>query len=187
MNFAQAVAEVLETTKRPDLIGRIRREVNSSISFYCLDSEFPRDFSEQEITLNPNEYAQTFALSEMTRFRKFKYLRRAAKYFLSPVSTEDIAKACYTGDKYYIAGSIVNIAMRALSPTLSVGFYSYPPLLTDSSEPFWLLEQSPYMVIDRTCASIFKSIGDEKSFQTHRADAADQYLSFRKDIFKTGT
>ena len=183
MNFAQTVAEVVETTKRPDLINRIRRAVNSSISFYCLDNEFSRDFQEQIITLDPLEYTQSFALSEMVRFRKFKYLRRGdTKKYLSVVGHEEMIKGCTISDKYYIAGLNVNISLKARAATLDVGYYMHPPLITDDTEQFWLLDVSPFMVIDRACAAVFRSIGDEKSMQTHAISARESYLAARKDL-----
>lgn len=181
MNFTEAVEEVKVTVKRPDLISRIRREVNSAITFYCLENDFPRDYSEQVIALNAQEYTQAFALSSMTRFRKFKYLRRAEKKFLTVVADSEMFAGCYLEDKYYIAGSNVNISMAAKSATLDVGYYSYPPVLSDGSPTFWMLDLNPYMIIDRACAAVFKVIGDEKSLQAHAASARESYLAFRKD------
>jgi hypothetical protein len=183
MNFTQVVAEVVETIKRPDLINRARREVNSSISFYCLDNEFSRDFQEQIIVLDPLEYTQSFALSDMTRFRKFKYLRRGdTKKYLSVISDEEMIKGCTINDKYYIAGLNVNVSLKARAATLDVGYYMHPPILTDNAPEFWLLDVSPFMVVDRACAAVFRSIGDEKSMQTHAISARESYLTARKDL-----
>lgn len=186
MNFTDAVNEVKETTKRPDLLSRIRREVNSAISFYCLDNEFSRDFAEQEIALDPNEFRQSFLISSMTRFRKFKYLRRAPNKFLTEVTSDDLKNGCYTNDKWYIAGSNVNISMLAATSTLSVGYYMHPPVLNDGSPDFWLLEVAPFMIIDKACSQIFKTIGDERSMKTHLQDAATGYEALRKDQAKRG-
>jgi hypothetical protein len=183
MNFTEVVAEVVETVKRPDLINRVRREVNSAVSFYCLDNEFSRDFEEQIITLDPNEYTQSFAIGDMTRFRKFKYIRRGGTdKYLNIISTEEMLKGCTDSDKYYIAGLNVNISLKKKSATLDIGYFMHPPLLSASNGTFWLLEVTPYMVIDRACAAVFRSIGDEKSMQTHAISARESYLAARKDL-----
>lgn len=182
MNFLQAVNEVLESTKRPDKINTIRREINAAISFYCLDNEFARDYVEQAIPLDSGEYTQSFALSDLTRFRKFKFLKRGGtKDFLTKLSDNEMTKGLDRCNKYYVVGSSVNISLRQLADSLDVGFWTYPPVLKDADE-FWLLDVSPYMIIDRASAAIFKDIGDEKSFQVHRGYATEHYMAARKDL-----
>lgn len=184
MLFSEAVAEVVSIVKRPDLASAARREVNSAISFYCLENEFPRDFTEQIVTLNAQEYVQSFALSLLTRFRRFKYLKRqATQEFLGRFSEAEMVKGCVLADKYYVVGTNVNVSMRKLAAGLDVGYFQYPPLLTgvDGSNNFWLLDVSPYMIVDRACAAIFRSIGDERSMRVHAEDAGQSYLAFRKD------
>lgn len=183
MNFTEVVTEVVEATKRPDKISIARREVNAAISFYCLDNECPRDFVEQQIVLDAQAYTQSFSITDMTRFRKFKYLRRARGKYLDLVSIDDMKQDLYC-DRYYIAGNTVNISLEKVSATLDIGYYSYPPHLSDSEASFWLLDHAPYMVIDRACAAVFKQIGDEKSFQAHSSAAAEHYRAFRKDLAK---
>jgi hypothetical protein len=182
MNFLEAYNEVLETVKRPDLSSRIRREVNAAISFYCLDNEFSRDYVEQSVALDAQEYTQSFALSLLERFRKFKYIKRGGtKKHLSVISEAEMFKGCTESDKYYIVGTNVNVSLKALAATLDVGFYTYPAILS-GEDTFWLLDIAPYMIIDRACASLFRSIGDEKSMQTHAASAREHYMASRKDF-----
>lgn len=182
MNFTEAVAEVVDTVKRPDKISLIRREVNAAIVFFCSDSDFPRDYAEQAVNLDPQEYTQAFALTDLERFRKFKYVRRAPGKFLTPVADSDLTKGCEFVDRYYQVGSNINVALAALSPKLDVGYYKYPAMLTDDAPLHWLLDMQPYMVIDRACAAVFRGIGDEKSMQVHAGEARLSYLAFRKDI-----
>jgi hypothetical protein len=184
MDFTQAVSEVVDIIKRPDLINKARREVNSAISFYTLDNEFKRDYKEQAITLDGQEYTQQFLLSVMTRFRKFHYLKRGGtKKYLSLFSDAEMKAGCTDRDKYYIAGTAVNISLAALAATLDVGYFMYPPVLTDSSlnRDHWLLEVAPYLIIDRAAAVTFRNIGDEKSMQAYAASAKEAYLAMRKD------
>jgi hypothetical protein len=184
MNFTEAVNEVVTATRRPEKINRIRAKVNAAISFYCLDNEFPRDFNEQAIALNATEYTQAFDLSLLTRFRKFKFVKRGGtKNYLTVPSDKQIFEGCDLRDKYYIAGTNVNLYLAALSSSLDVGYYQYPALLNDVDNPsHWLLDVAPWMIIDRACAEIFREIGEDRDFKTMRDSAYEQYMAARKDL-----
>lgn len=184
MNFTQAVNEVVGIIKRPDLIASARREINSAIMFYCLDNHFARDFVEQSITLDAQQYTQSFSLNDLTRFRDFEYLKiGGTKAFLSKVSETERKAGCFTSNKYYIAGTNVNVSLRSLSASLDVGYYSYPPLLTNE-DTHWMLDIQPYMIIDRACSVLFKTIGDERSMNAHRSSAGELYMAARKDLIR---
>jgi hypothetical protein len=185
MNFTEAVTEVLLAVKRPDKIDRARAKINAAITFYCLDNEFSRDFTEQAITLDAQEYTQSFTLDVMTRFRKFKYIKRGGtKDFLTLLGNAEREAKCDWQDRYYIAGLNVNIYLKVLAGTLDVGYYSYPPVLNDTTDnnSHWLLDVAPWMIIDRAIGEIFREIGDEKSFQVMSASAREQYMAARKDL-----
>lgn len=185
MNFTEVVSEVVSIIKRPDKIADVRREVNSSIRFYCLDNTFARDFEEQSIVLDANEYTQSFSLASLTRFRTFRYIKRGGTVeYLDLLGTDEIFKKQNKCDKYYIVGDNVNISMRKLAAALDVGYWKFPPILSDdsASNTFWLMDMQPFMIIDRTCATLFRNLGDEKSMQTHAASAREGYLACRKDL-----
>jgi hypothetical protein len=185
MNFTQAVSEVVGITKRPDKLSDARREVNSAISFYCLDNTFANDFVEQSVALDATQYDQSFSKTLLTRFRTFKYIKRGGtSEYLTRLSDQELGKKMDKCDKFYEVGTNVNISMRKLAATLDVGYWAYPPLLTDelNNNAFWMLDLAPYMIIDRAAAAIFRSIGDEKSFQTQRSSAIEAYMAFRKDM-----
>lgn len=182
MNFLQAVAEVVETTKRPDKINIIRREINAAISFYCLDNnDFPRDFIEQSIPLVATAYTQGFSLTLLTRYRKVKYIKRGGtREFLTRLTDTEMYKGMDKCNKFYEVGSSINVSLSKLSSTLDIGYYTYPPIL-EEDDSFWLLDIVPFMIIDRACAAIFKDIGDEKSYSVHKAQADVAYVGFVRD------
>jgi hypothetical protein len=181
MNFEEAVAEVKLTTKRPDKLNLIRRKVNAAISFFSMDSNFKRDYAEQTVTLNPLEYTQSFALSLLPRFRNFHYLKLAGtKIFLKVLPDDELFKKCNNSSRYYIAGDDVNVSLPELTAGLDVGYFKYPATLT-GEDTHWMLDMSPYMIIDWASAEIFKDIGDDKSFRDMRATARELYLAFRKN------
>lgn len=185
MLFSEVVNEVRLIIKRPELDNQIKRQVNAAISIFCTDADLARDFAEASVSLNGAEYSQAFAISGLTRFRKFVYLKRGGtNKYLKRLSPQEMADGCADrSDKFYEVGTNVNIYLKALANTLDVGYMMYPPLLTGSStnDSFWMLEVSPYMVIDKAAASLFNQIGDTEGFRTHSGSANESYRAFRKD------
>jgi hypothetical protein len=182
MNYLQAVNEIHATTKRPDKANLARRKINAAISFYSLDNEFRRDYAEQSVTLVATEYTQAIALSELTRFRKFHYIKLGGtKKFLTPIPDSELFKPCVNSSRYYIAGSSFYVSLPSLASTLDVGYFQYPAVLLEDTDTNWMLDIAPFMIIDWAIGEVFKDIGDEKSFATHRASSREQYLAFRRD------
>lgn len=185
MLFSTAVTEVRLIIKRPELDNQIKRQLNAAISLFCLDTEFTSDFAEQSIALDAAELSQAFAKSTMTRFRKFKYLKRGGtNYYLTRLSDAEVVNGCTDRrDKFYEVGTNVNIFLKNYASTLDVGYMMYPPLLTGSvdNNEFWLLDMAPYMVIDKAASNLFRNIGDTESANYHANAAREAYAAFRKD------
>lgn len=184
MNFTEVVTEVLGIVKRPDKIADIRREVNAAINWCCNETEFARDLTELSVPVDASLYTQSLPLDTFLRFRKFKYVKPpAVKWYLNATAPERIfaggAESCNT---YYIAGNNIVIKTNGLQSALLVGWYSYPPTLTDAAPTFWLLDASPYMIIDRAAAKVFANIGDDASAKKHMDFFAVAWLSARRDL-----
>lgn len=184
MNFTEVVAEVIGIIKRPDKIADVRREVNASISFCCMDTEFARDLTEISTPVLNTAYVQSLPLTLFARFRKFKYLKvPGARNYLTPTGPDKIFENCKEAtDTYYIAGDNVIIKTRSLQTNLLVGWYSFPPTLTDALPTFWLLDASPYMIIDRAASKVFANIGDDASASKHMNLFTPAWLSARRDL-----
>lgn len=187
MNFTQTVAEVMSIVKRPDKLVDIRREVNSAINHFCTDTHFVRDLAEVNIAIDAAEYTQAVALSGLTRFRKEWYVKlggtKKRLTAADPAMLWD--EGCDLRNKYYIVGDSMNLYLSTLVSSVDIGYYKYPPVLTDASPDFWMLDLSPYMVIDRAASKIFTSIGDTQSAQRHEAFAVAAYQSARRDYGHT--
>lgn len=183
MNFSQVVTEVASIVKRPDKLLDIRREVNAAVNQFSTDANFDFDKVEVSPTLVATEYTQALALSLFPRFRKFDYIKRGGTtYFLSRLTRAELIKTnCDMRDKYYIVGSNVNLSLSTLANTVDVCYYQSPPLLTDAAPDFWMLEKSPYMVIDRAAAKIFTVIGDQDSALRHERFAVSAFMTAQKD------
>lgn len=183
MNFTEIVAEVTTITQRPDLILHARRAVNSAVNFFCVEANFARDLSEDAFTVSESEYIHSIALSEFERFRKFRYIKPAThNCMVNAISPEDIFKGGQQAKNcYYIVGSEVKINLPYLTPELLIGWFQYPPILTDLEPDFWLLEVSPFMIIDKAAATIFRQIGQNQESGVHEQSAAMAFTSARRD------
>lgn len=180
MNFTAVVAEVLSIVKRQDKILDIRREVNAAVSFYCQDADFKRDLEEVAFAIDPQQYTANIPYSSLTRFRKFRYIKQGRCY-LNEIMTSRIQECGSLANTYYMAGSGIRYSLSALSATLDLAYFQYPPVLTDAAPTFWLLDLNPYMVIDRAAGKIFVNIGDDKSARDHESAANVSYLGWRQD------
>lgn len=184
MNFTDVVAEVSRITKRPDLLLDIRRNVNAAINFCCIEGNFARDFVEDTYPIDNTLYAQSILLSEFERWRKFRYIRPDnRKCYIEQLAPEKVfspsgKEQC---DVYYVQGDSVVLKLKALSSNLLIGHFRYPPILTDASPDFWLLDVSPFMIIDKAAAQIFKNIGNNTEQTSHEADFRIAFASAMRD------
>lgn len=183
MNFDAVVQEVLGIIKRPDKITDVKREVNAAINFCCNESEFARDLVEVSYPIDNTLYTQNIALSEFPRFRKFFYIKPpTVRYYLEPITPNRIFENCKEAvNSYYVAGDDVVIKTSSLHATLLIGYYRYPSVLSGANT-FWLLDASPYMIIDRAAAKVFANMGDDASAKKHEAFFNLAWLSARKDL-----
>lgn len=184
MNFSEVVQEVVNITKRPDKLAEIRTQVNAAINFCCIEIEFGRDLEEVLYPLSdPSAYIHSIPLTEFIRWRKFCYIKApSSKHCLQQRDPDKIFEAGKEArDVFYIAGNEVKISLCATSPSLIIGYFRYPPVLTDSSPDFWLLEVSPYMIIDKACASIFLGVGNNTEASSHLVSFNNAFTSARRD------
>lgn len=182
MNFTEAVNEVLAIVKRPDKILDIRREVNAAVNFFCADTDFKRDVEEVLLAIDPLQYSQNLPYTSFTRFRKVQFMKRGGtREYLTLLEAKTMPAANCSLDKFYLAGSGIRINMAKLAANLDIGYFQYPPTLTDAAGTFWLLDVSPYMVIDRAASKIFVNIGDTASATPHANSSSAAYLAFRSD------
>lgn len=181
MNFTEIVAEILSTTGRPDKLSVIRREVNSAIAIFAQDGDFARCLNELVVAINPAEYTQAIAMSQFPRHRKFSYIKRAGtRQYLKKLDLANLAKNdCDLRDKYYVAGSNLNISMTTVASSLDVGYYQHPPILTDNSPDYWLLEGAWPAVLNRAAGKVFDDIGDPAEATRLERQAVAAWLGFR--------
>lgn len=180
MLFTAAVNEVINITKRPDKILDIRREINAAVNMFCADADFTQDVQEQLLAINPLLFGQNIPYTSLTRFRKMQFLKRAGTYeYLTELQAKKLTSLEDSKDKWYMAGTGIRTNMCKLASALDIGYYQFPPILTDAEGIFWLLAQSPYMVIDRAAGKIFINLGDKASADIHLQASAQAFAVFR--------
>lgn len=191
MDFAQAIAEVITITARPDKSAEIATALNASIAFYTSKAEFARDLVETSLPIDPNEYGGTLQFNNanpvlVTRFRKFKYVKAYGQVgYLLPISSDKIfTPGGFTQrDVFYVGGNNITYVLKSLAPSLEVGYYQYPQVLdANTNKDHWMLELMPYAVIDRAAARIFRSIGDDSSAAQYNASSAELFSVHKHDF-----
>lgn len=187
MDFTTAIAEVRNIVKRPDKQVEMAFQLNRAISFFTLKADFSKDLVESSLPIDPTLYGQTISLSTFPRFRKLKYLKpTSARYYLTEIG---IDKVLTPGEsiqlnRYFIAGSDLTITLSKLDSSLEIGYYTYAPILTETSpnNTHWMLDIMPYAVIEKAASKIFQSIGDDASARLYEGSATEFFLAARRDF-----
>lgn len=187
MNFSDAVAEVIAITVRPDRIEEAKSAINWAISYCCLKSNFAQDLAEGTLIIDPHFYGDTIDFSaQVTRFRKFKYIKpTGVKKYLRPIGSDQIfVPASYMQkDVYYVAGMNITYVLSALHPSLEIGYYQYPQILDGVTHTdHFLLDITPWAIIDLACARVFRSIGDSESFREYQTMGDELFKVARRDF-----
>lgn len=181
MNYSALVTEVMATIRRPDKILDVGREINAALIAFSADYDFPRDIEEVTVSIDPIELSQQVKYNLIPRFRKFQYMKRAGtREFLCPLDPKKIfQRDCDLADKYYFIGDGVRISMTRAAPALDIGYWQYPPMLSDAWPDHWFLDNGWPVIYDRACAKIFAGIGDEASAGRHERNALNAFAAFR--------
>lgn len=186
MILSEAVTEVINIVKRPDKITEAAFQLNRAISFFTLKGEFSDDLVESTLSIDPASYGQVVDISSLTRFRKFAYVQPTGKrYYIAETNADKILVpgGSVQPNKYFLAGTNLTITLSELTPTLEVGYYRYPAVLT-SPETNWMLTKHPYMLIEYAASRIFNSVGDETSAAMYEKSALEYYKTMRADTAK---
>lgn len=181
MNFNDIVAQVIAITKRPDKIAAARREVNGAVLFFSTDADFPRDLSEVSVPLAANELTQEISFTLLPRMRKVQYIKRGGTMdMLRPLGkTEVLSREISMANRYYTVGQGIRVCVASASSSLDIGYWQFPPYLTEASPDHWQLEGNWAAILDRAAAKVFADIGDDASAQKHERYAVTAYLAFR--------
>lgn len=184
MNFAEVVAEVIRMTERPDKIIDIKRNVNAAINFCVTEGNFSRDLEEDEYDLVPTSYTQSIDVADLTRFRKVQYIRPSTHTkYLTHLTADKVfspsgKEAC---NVFYQSGDSIKMKLNKLSPTALIGHFRYAPTLVNDDDEFWLLELSPYMIIDKAAAITYAQVGNKAESDKHEGQFSISFVSAVRD------
>lgn len=183
MNFTEVVSEVLRIVERPDKLRDIQREVNAAINSYSADTFFAGDFVELNLPTT-DQLAFAIPLTDTPRLRSIKYIKRGAtKIFLIKITSQMLFDSkCDLRNTYYLAGNSIKINLAEPTTSIDIGYYEFPPFLTDAAPQHWMLDGYWPMVVDRAAARVFLSLGDDSSARLHESAANAAYLSVRQKL-----
>lgn len=188
MNFTSIVSSVMGTLKRPDKINDIRREVNAAILHFSSMDNFSEDIQEVQYSLPiAGSEAIINTASEFTRFRKIAYIKiSGTKIYVKPLDSLVPEPCADLRNKYYQAGVNLNINLSQSATHLDIGYYQYPPVLSDASPNHWMLNGNWYAVEQKALATILNDIGDPSSSQNAERKAALAFVTFKNDKRRSG-
>lgn len=188
MNFTDIVSSVLGTLKRPDKLNEVRREVNAAILHYCSLDNFAEDIQEIQYQLPvAGSEAIINTVSEFTRYRKIAYIKiSGTKIYVKPLDSLVPEPCADLRNKYYQAGVNLNINLSQSATHLDIGYYQYPPTLTDASPTHWILNGNWYAVEQKALATLLNDIGDTGASQLAERKAAMAFVTFKNDKRRGG-
>lgn len=181
MTFNEAVAAVLAKVKRPDKLAMVRSEINAALLYYSRLMDHEQDLIEHTYT-GTLGYAHTIALSGLTRFRKVDWIRYpGTRIYIKKLDSRVLGCEVDVRDKWYIVGDSLKVNLAREATTFEISYYSYPPLLSDSVQNFWQLNDNWPAVVEKAAAVIFNDIGDADSARKADAQATLHFLAFSGD------
>lgn len=187
MNFTEAVAAVVDNTKRPDKLAMARREVNAAILAYSSAMDHPRDLEEVQLALTLGT-THTVAFTSLPRFRKMDWMRYpASRSYVKELSTRLLDCTTDIRDKWYVAGSSIKINLSREASSMDMSYYRFPPILTDLAGDFWQLEGNWPAVVAKASSKVFIDIGDMESARAASAEAAVHFITFSGDFNRGGS
>lgn len=186
MLFGDAATAVMAKIRRPEKIQIVYRELNAAINFFSSDLNANRDVEEILLPIDPVEYTQAIALTDLPRYRKMQYIRRSGtRCYLKYLNPKEMFTTnCDMRDRWYLAGNSIKISMVDLAAALDIGYYQYPPTLTtaDGNNTHWLLDQAWPVIVDRATARCFADIGDMSEADKSERYAVAGWLAKRADL-----
>lgn len=189
MNFTDIVTQVLAKVKRPDKLDLIRAQVNAAILFFSTEHDYDADILEQQVPVTPpalQSYDFIIPVSSLPRFRKMDYVRIAgSRHYAEKLDTRKLDKCTDLRNKWYRAGPVINVQFSAQAALLDISYFQYPPILTDASPEFWMLEGNWSAVAEYAASVVFNDIGDAQSSATALRKAMLEASIFKSDYIRS--
>lgn len=188
MTPQEAIATIVDISKRPDKETKALEGINRAITRFSSLANWKKDLVEDSITIDSTVYGDTIDFSTLfPKFKKFKYIKPyGQRQYLRLTEPEHILvpRGTIQPNKYYTAGSTLTYTLSTLTSALDVGVYNYPTFVTldDEDTWHWMLTLMPFALIDYSVAHIFQSIGDDNSMKFYLGSAQEAFLIARGDF-----
>lgn len=172
MTFDEAVDAVLLKIDRPDKSEEAVLAVNQAIHFCTIEGNFFRDLIEvASVTHTSNEEntVHNIALADLPLFRKVVYLKPANEGrsldHLDPsaITNKNNMSRC---NVYYLNGSTILAKTKHAVTEFDIGYMAYPAVLA-SGDSHWMLDVSPYMIINYAAYVVYTQVGNTKEADRH--------------------
>jgi hypothetical protein len=175
MTLAELIAEVYSITNRPDLVAETAVAVRAATLEAHHSDFYYKDLFETGITFNePDLYIQQIEYRTLLpRWRALKYLRKFDSTAYPPPGTPgtffNILDPQQTLDSYgvtrenicYVAGDVIQVRSNTKLANALIGCYLHPIISPEADYNSWIALDSPYVIIFRAAASVFKIIGKD--------------------------
>jgi hypothetical protein len=176
--------DVLEITKRPDLGARTSLAIQKATLKAHLSDFYYRDKFETSIGFPTSDYNyQLDPLTVVPRYRAIDYIIRlnpttglTFRDPLTPVDPKSPLDAYgYTKtNKYYAAGSVINIIVDDQCQYFNLGAYQFPNL-TESGYDSWIATNFKDVIEEEAIRVIFKSMGRDDQAKAQESLVAEAY------------
>lgn len=171
MTYSEIYDAVAQITNKPDLVGDITTAIQrSTLKMHALEY-WKFDLVEDNMVAPAQAFKMQIPRSTFPNFRQICYLRA---YDLSadllgpyykPADANELIDSYGRAiiNRYYTAGTNINILAAAITPNIAYGYYTRPIISPTSSYNSWIGAEYPFAIIDDAANMIFKSIGmDDK-------------------------
>lgn len=187
MNYGELIAEVLLIVPNPEWETLIRSKINQTIRYIAGSGDYWKAL--QEVTIDDTDgvdaAASIQAISTPTDFRSLLYVQYPDTISSDLIQVNDVKSALHLhqcakdSNIAYVSGSYIRIKNTTLSPSFSLGYYSYPADLSADTDTNWITQDVPGLVIDFVTAYILNLRGDNedsKRIQSFTAMMQPTYL-----------
>lgn len=180
MNFTDIVSSVILRTKRPDKVADIRNSVNAALLQYSSDEDYAGDLQEIQYSLPIPGTQTAVPLTSLPRLRKIAYIKiTGTKIYVKKLETLMPEPCQDLRNKWYAAGSNINVNLSQSALMLDIGYYAYPPYLTDASPTHWMLDGNWSAIQQKALADTYNDIGDAQEAASAERKAQQYYSIFK--------
>lgn len=189
MTFDEMVQEVIDITKRPDLITKIQANVRAATLKAHNSDFYYKDLYEVPVQFTNLFHLQSFLPTEIApRFRKVKYIRLWVGdntgdigQFLEPIQIENSIDGYgyIKTNVFYMAGQLLQIRGTCALDKVLFGCYQYPVVTPVTAFTSWIADEMPYAIIYEAARVTFKSFSFTEQANEYSSLVQEQFMELK--------